>query len=104
MDSESFQRRVGGNLRKARWLAGLTQEEVAAQYVGDDRVVSYRYYQELERGERNPSLRILQQIAGVLGTTVAALVDVNPRATERARARLAEAPKKPPRRGRRPRR
>ena len=97
MDTKTFQRRVGANLRRARWAAGLTQEEVAE---GD--VVSYRYYQELERGQRNPTLGILLEIARTLGTTVSALVDVDPRATDRARMRLKEAPKTPPRRGRRP--
>jgi transcriptional regulator with XRE-family HTH domain len=40
-------KRVGANIRKARWLLGWTQEDVAA------RGLSYRYFQELERGQRN---------------------------------------------------
>lgn len=70
MDFATFSSRVGANLRKARWLKGWTQEDVAAQGL------TYRYYQELERGQRNPSLRTLFELAEILGVAVADLVSV----------------------------
>ena len=96
MDFEEFLLRVGEHIRRARWAAGMTQEEVAAANL------SYRYFQEVERGERNPSLATLHTIAGVLDVPVAVLVETDPTATATARAKLSQAPLKPPRRGRRP--
>lgn len=96
VDYGSFLRRVGDNLRRARWAAGLTQEEVAA--LG----ITYRYYQELERGQRNPTLRTLHMLAEQLHTTVAALCDVEPVATSRAAERMSNYQLKPPPRGRKP--
>lgn len=98
MDFAAFLKRVGANIRRARWLAGLTQEQVAA--LG----VTYRYYQEIERGQRNPTARTLFTLARVLKTTVGALTDVEPAATARARERLAKADLRPPALGRKPRR
>jgi transcriptional regulator with XRE-family HTH domain len=94
VDFSTFTKRVGKNIRKARWVAGWTQEEVAAQGI------SYRYYQELERGQRNPTLRTLHDLAAILGVTVAALVNV-----EGARPQeppLSSVKAKAPRRGRKP--
>lgn len=96
MDFGSYLRRVGSNVRKARWALGLTQEQVAA------RGVTYRYYQEIERGERNPSLETLFTLARILDVTVAALVDVSPTTTAQARARMANAKLEAPKRGRKP--
>jgi transcriptional regulator with XRE-family HTH domain len=96
VDLPTFLRRVAANIKKARWAAGLTQEEAAAE------VLSFRYYQEVERGERNPSVGTLFSLARRLGVTAAALVEVDVAATDRARARMKEAPARPPRRGRRP--
>lgn len=62
----------------------------------------YRYYQEIERGESNPTLQTLFTVAQFLGVTVAALVDVDHAATERARQRLSRKASPPPR-GRKPR-
>jgi transcriptional regulator with XRE-family HTH domain len=98
VDYGTFLHRIGENLRRARWSAGLTQEDVAA------RGITYRYYQELERGQRNPTLRTLHQLARELGTTVAAVCNVEPAATSRAAERLADYRLKPPRRGRKPNR
>lgn len=40
----------------------LTQQEVA-----DDAEISLRYYQDLERGAKNPTLKVIEKIAGVYG-------------------------------------
>ena len=98
MDEDTFLLRVGANLRRARWAAKLTQEEVSA--LG----VSYRYYQELERGRRNPTLSMLLLLANLLETTVAALCDVDRMATSRAAERMNDYRLTPPPRGRRPKR
>jgi transcriptional regulator with XRE-family HTH domain len=92
----SLLRRLGANLRRARWAKGLTQEEVAA------RGLTYRHYQELERGTRNPTLRTLHFLARELDTTVAQLCDADPKATLRAAERLARYEPTPPKRGRKP--
>ena len=64
MDFAVLLKQVGANIRRARWAKGLTQQEVAA------RGISYRYYQELERGLRNPTLRMLADLAEILGSSV----------------------------------
>ena len=68
MDIQTLKKRVGDNLRKARWMAGLTQEQVEG--------VTLRYYQDLERGKRNPTLEMLNVLATQFGVTVADLVNV----------------------------
>lgn len=92
-----FLRRVGSNVQKARWLAGLTQEEAAARSE-----LTYRHFQELERGEVNPTLRTLFQLSQALGRTVAELVDVTPPPKGKPRPRLMDTEAEPPPRGRRP--
>ena len=62
--------------------------------------LSYRYFQEVERGERNASLRTLHTIAQVLKVPVAWLVDVTPAATARARERFERYTPEAPKRGR----
>ena len=91
MDFEIVLKRLASNLKKARWLRGLTQQEVAMMGV------NLRYYQELERGLRNPSFRMLHELAQVLGVRVVDLVEVG-EATEPID--LARADATPPRRGR----
>lgn len=73
----------------------MTQEEVAAQGI------SYRYYQEIERGQRNPTLRTLFTLARILNTTVAALVDVEGFGKKRRRT-LSGVKATPPKLGRKP--
>lgn len=85
MDFPSYARAVGANVRKARLLRGLTQEQVAA------RGFTYRFFQELERGVRNPSLRTLHDLAHALGVTAGDLVDVGERQLEPP-LRLADPP------------
>ena len=52
----------GAAVRQHRALIRLSQEELAER-AGLDRT----YVSGIERGTRNPSLRILQQVAGALG-------------------------------------
>ena len=96
MDFGSFLKRLGKNVRRARWAAGLTQAQLAAKGI------SFRYLGEIERGERNPSVETLFILSRHLGVTPALLVDVDAAATERARAKLTGATIEPPKRGRKP--
>ncbi len=99
VDFGQFLKKVGNNIRRARWRAGLTQQDVAAAGV------TYRYLQELERGERNPSARILFDLAQILKVRTVDLFEVGER---RAPVRLSEVPEslapRPGRKARRPRR
>ena len=70
----------------------MTQEEVAAKGL------SYRYYQELERGQRNPTLRTLADLTEILDTTVAQLVENETGEQVRGRTTLAELDVAAPRR------
>ena len=96
MDFADILKQLGANLRQARWAAGMTQEEVAAKGI------SYRYYQELERGQRNPTLRMLADLAGIFRVNVAQLVETDPTAVIRDRIPLADLDVSAPRRGRKP--
>ena len=68
MSPDAFRRKVGTNLRQARWLAGRTQEQVEG--------VTLRYYQDLERGNRNATLETLLMLAQQFRVTVADLTNV----------------------------
>ena len=57
----ALQRHLGENLRAIRHERGLSQEKLAEQ-LGFHRT----YYSALERGERNPSLRSVERLAGLL--------------------------------------
>lgn len=59
----------GRNLRRARFARGLTIEQLASD-VG----LSYSYVGELERGRRNPSLRVMGRLADVLKVSVVELL------------------------------
>ena len=94
MDFATFLRRTGRNIRRARWRKGLTQQDVAGEGF------TYRYLQEIERGVRNPSVKMLFDLAQVLDVRVADLVEVGER---KAPVRLADVPETlAPKRGRRP--
>ncbi|MEI9942191.1 MAG: helix-turn-helix transcriptional regulator [Pseudomonadota bacterium] len=94
MDFAKFLLHFGKNLRQARWLAGQTQQEVAAQGL------SLRWYAELERGQRNPTLRTVFDLAQILDVAPSELLDVpGARPSTRLLERKATAPKK----GRKPR-
>ncbi|MBI4688656.1 MAG: helix-turn-helix transcriptional regulator [Nitrospirae bacterium] len=56
---------LGKRIRTLRKLKGLTQEEL-----GEKSGVSYKFIGEIERGEVNPSLNSLRQIAKSLDLPV----------------------------------
>lgn len=56
---------LGKRIRTLRKLRGLTQEEL-----GEKSGISYKFIGEIERGEVNPSLNSLIQIARALGIHV----------------------------------
>ena len=60
--------RFGNAVRKARIAAGLTQEDLADRS-GLDR----SYIGGVERGERNPTLSVIERIAESLGVSLAEL-------------------------------
>ena len=97
MNLGQYQRAVGLRIRKARWLAGLTQAEAAAK--AD---VDFRGFCELELGRGNPKLETLFKIARAVGRRVSELVDVETPDTPRAQVGLGEAVATPPRTGRPP--
>ncbi len=55
------QKKIGKNLKKARKNLGLKQSEVA-----EKAGISSNYYAMVERGEKNPSSKILEDIFKVL--------------------------------------
>ncbi|HAF81451.1 MULTISPECIES: helix-turn-helix transcriptional regulator [Brevundimonas] len=59
----------GRNVRRARQKKGMTIEALA-DAVG----LSYSYMGELERGKRNPTLRVVENLAVVLETPPTALL------------------------------
>jgi len=61
---------LGANLRALRLERGLSQEQLG-QELGIDRT----YVGALERGERNPSLRVVQDLADGLGVLAITLLD-----------------------------
>lgn len=58
-------RHFGAAIRRHRTLVRLSQEELADR-AGLDRT----YVSGIERGRRNPSLRIVQQLADALGVDI----------------------------------
>ena len=73
MSPDTFRERVAARIQKARWRLGLTQAD-AAHKVG----LTFRYFAEVERGKRNPTLDVLFAIATALKVKVTDLVDVQP--------------------------
>lgn len=65
--------RVGGNLRRYRTAKGISQEELAHRCELDRTYVS-----GIERGVRNPTVVVLERLAGVLGIPAAALLEPIP--------------------------
>jgi transcriptional regulator with XRE-family HTH domain len=94
VDFDTMLLKMGQNLQRARWRRGMTQQEVAAHGI------TYRYYQELERGDRNPTLRTLYELCAILGVRVVDLLEVGDR---RHAVDLAKVTAEPPPRGRKPR-
>ena len=61
---------LGKNVRKRRTALKLSQQRLAAK-AGLDR----SYVSDIERGVRNPSLRVMVSIANALRTTLAKLLE-----------------------------
>lgn len=61
--------RVGSNLRRYRLAKGVSQEELAHRCALDRTYVS-----GIERGVRNPTVVVLEQLAAVLGIEAADLL------------------------------
>jgi transcriptional regulator with XRE-family HTH domain len=70
---ETFRRRVASRIQRARWRLGWTQADAAFK-TG----LTFRYFAEVERAKRNPTLDTLFAIARALKVKVADLVDVEP--------------------------
>jgi transcriptional regulator with XRE-family HTH domain len=76
--TELFGRRV----RSLRKDEGLTQEELA-----DRAGINYKYLGAVERGEENPSLKIISSIAAGLGVEVRDLFELEHEETSPAKLR-----------------
>lgn len=61
---------VGGNVRRRRIAAGLTQEQLAFEAQ-----IDLTYVGGIERGKRNPSVLVLARIAEALGIEPAKLLE-----------------------------
>jgi transcriptional regulator with XRE-family HTH domain len=66
-------RRVGLNVRKFRGELGLSQEQLAF-----DAGLHRTYISGVERGVRNPTVTVLEQVAVALGVPAARLLDDTP--------------------------
>lgn len=84
MTFRQFQRAVGARIRRARWLAGLTQLKAAEKADIDE-----RYYRRLEAGDVNAQLDTLFKLARALGRSASELIDVEQRPS--GQLSLAEA-------------
>lgn len=60
---------AGKNVRFARQAAGMSQEELA-----DEAEIDRTYVSGVERGLRNPSIKVMARLARVLRTTPATLL------------------------------
>ena len=94
MDFDKYMRLVGQNVRKARWRAGLTQEDAAHD------VLTFRLLGALERGQGNPTLRTLFLLAKRLGVSIPDLVEA--RDQKPLDVPLRELKVEPIKRGRKP--
>jgi transcriptional regulator with XRE-family HTH domain len=63
--------RVGQNLRRYRQAKGISQETLAHRSG-----VARDYVGSIERGVRNPTVVVLEQLAGQLGIPAAALLEI----------------------------
>ena len=57
-------KRLGRNLRRLREAKGLSQEQFA-----DEAGIHRTYVSDLERGSRNPTIRVVDRVAKALGVT-----------------------------------
>lgn len=65
-----IRRHVAANLRRIRLEKGISQEALALEADVDRTYVS-----GLERGLKNPTVLVLEKLAGVLGVSVSELTD-----------------------------
>jgi transcriptional regulator with XRE-family HTH domain len=77
---------VAENVRRARTLAGLSQEELAVEAEVDRTYVS-----QVERGKRNITIVVLARLAGAMHTTAAALVSAQGTEKRRSGSRARRA-------------
>ena len=75
-----IRRRVGRNVRRLRKERGLSQEEL-----GFEAELHRTYISGVERGIRNPTVLVLEQIAIALSTPVHTLLEPIKRKTIKAR-------------------
>lgn len=73
MDFADYLKRLGLNVRKARWRRGLTQQQLAGESF------STRYIADIERGSRNVSMRTVFELAALLEVRVLDLLNVGER-------------------------
>jgi transcriptional regulator with XRE-family HTH domain len=66
---DTLQQQFGNVIRRRREASGLSQEALA-----DKAGLHRTYISLLERGRRVPSIKIVQQLAAALETTMAALI------------------------------
>ena len=59
---EKIQLLLGHRIRALRKAKGLTQEEL-----GERAGINYKFLGEIERGQQNPSFRVMEKIANGLG-------------------------------------
>ena len=65
-----IRQRLGRNVRRLREEQGWSQEEYA------DRAGIHRtYVSDIERGKRNPTVTVVEKLAGPLGVTSGRLLD-----------------------------
>jgi transcriptional regulator with XRE-family HTH domain len=96
MKYEDFLNQLRQNIRHARWASGLTQEQVA------ERGISYKHYQEIEGGRKEPTVKTLYRLAGIMGTTVSELLSTPWTVRSNVQPYLFEINPTPPKRGRKP--
>lgn len=65
-----LERQVGANIRRLRKAAGLSQEVLAAESK-----IDMRYLGGIERGQENPTLKVIADIAKGLGVRPASLLE-----------------------------
>lgn len=63
-------KRLGKNVARLRGKAGLSQEAFA-----DHAGIHRTYISDIERGARNPTIKVIERIAKALGVTAGQLLD-----------------------------
>ena len=61
--------RLGRNIRRLREAKGLSQEQFA-----DEAGIHRTYVSDLERGSRNPTIRVVERVARALGVTASEIL------------------------------